>query len=402
MVVLAMLLASCVPAAVAAASGRGAVDTSPVAPVCRSVRVPVSLAPGQAAGARLDGQVCYPTDPARAMPGAVQVLVAGLTYGASYWDFPYDPDTYSYVRAATAAGFTTFSFDRIGTGRSTRPLGTQVSIPSNAYTVHQAIQQLRDGAVDGTRYDRVDIVGHSLGSLIVWYEAGTYHDVDAVVASGILHSFNTVGVAKLLTTLYPAALDPRFLGRVIDPSYLTTLPGTREGTFYYAPNTDPGVVRVDEATKETGTVPEAAGVFAMELPGLLSPVSHTVCATLVGLCDGVAASVLYGITRDITVPVLDVVGQYDSLLCGEATGSNRCTDLNAVQQDESAYYTGIAQRCLTVAELPNSGHDINLERNAQTWFALANNWSRFTLEHTSAGSSAPCWAGNGPAGVLLP
>jgi pimeloyl-ACP methyl ester carboxylesterase len=209
-------------------------------------------------------------------------------------------------------------------------------------------------------------------------------------------------VAKLLATLHPAALDPRFLGRVIDPGYLTTLPGTRGGTFYHAPDTDPGVVRVDEATKETGTVPEAVGVFAMELPGLLGPVSQAVCATVPGLCDGVTSSVLYGITRDITVPVLDVVGQYDALLCGGATGPNRCADVGAVQQDESAYYTGIARRCLTVAELPDSGHDVNLELNAQSWFALANDWSRFTLQQTSADSGTPCWSGNGQAGVLLP
>jgi pimeloyl-ACP methyl ester carboxylesterase len=316
--------------------------------------------------------------------------------------FLYEPDTYSYVRSATAAGFTTFSFDRIGIGESTHPLSTQVSIPSNAYTIHQAIQQLRGGAVDGIHYDKVDIVGHSLGSLIAWYEAGTYHDVDAVLVSGILHTFNAVGVAKLVATLYPAALDPRFIGRVIDPGYLTTLPGTREESFYYAPNTDPNVVRTDEATKETGTVPEAVGVFAMELPGLLNPLSQTVCATLAGLCDGVASSVLYSITRDITVPVLDVVGQYDALLCGGSTGVNQCADVDAVQQQESAYYTGIAQRCLTVAELPDSGHDVNLERDAQSWFTLANDWSRFTLAQTSADGSTPCFSTAGLGGLILP
>ncbi|GAA1279779.1 alpha/beta fold hydrolase [Pseudonocardia aurantiaca] len=362
-------------------------------PDCRSVEVPVALTARGAQTAHLAGQVCYPTTHVDTLEGAVQVLVSGTAYGPSYWDFPYQPDTYSYVRAAARAGFTTFTFDRIGIGRSTRPLNTQVTIESNAHTIHQAITQLRAGSVDGVRYGKVAIVGHSLGSLIAWYEAGTYHDVDAVVASGILHSFDPLGVTKFVATLYPAALDPRFLGSVVDPGYLTTRPGTRGSSFYHLPNTDPAVIDTDEAHKETATAAEAAGVFAQELPGVLRPVSQAACALTPTLCDGVASSVVYGVTRNITVPVLGVVGQYDALLCGGSSSANRCSDVAAVRQDESAYYTGRAQRCLTVAELPDSGHNVNLERNAQSWFDLSNEWSRFTLEQS--GEDASCWSAPG-------
>lgn len=380
--------------------GGGPASASNAAPECQPVQLPVSLIDGGAPTARLVGQVCYPTTDVASLRGAVQVLVSGTAYGQSYWDFPYQPDTYSYVRAAARAGFTTFDFDRIGIGQSTHPLSTEVTIPSNAATIHQAISQLRSGSVDGTRYDRVVIVGHSLGSLISLYEAGTYHDVDAVVASGILHTFDPVGVARFVTTLYPASLDPKFFGTIVDPGYLTTLPGTREGSFYYSPNTDPSVVAMDESLKQTATVPEAAGVFAQELPGVLQPVSQPVCALLATLCDGVASSVFYGITQQIAVPVIELVGQYDALLCGGNSGSNRCSDVATVRHNESAYFTGIAQRCLTVAELPQSGHDVNLERNARVWFAVANDWSQFTLQHAVDGAAADCWSGG--SGLLLP
>ena len=370
-------------------------------PQCTPVQVPVALTEGGPQDATLVGQVCYPTTVVASLRGSVQVLVSGTAYGQSYWDFPYEPDTYSYVRAAAAAGFTTFNFDRIGVGKSTHPLDTEVSIPSNAYTIHQAISQLRAGALDGVQYNRVVIVGHSLGSLISWYEAGTYHDVDAVVASGILHNFNVLGTAQFVASLYPAALDPRFLGKIIDPGYLTTLPGTRESSFYYPPNTDPGVVSTDEATKETATVAEAASVFAMELPGVLQPASQLVCSLTPGVCDGVGSSIFYGITPQITVPVLQVVGQYDALLCG-TTSPNQCSDVAAVQRTESGYYTGIAKRCLTVAELPDSGHDVNLEENAQNWFALANNWSQFTVEHAAQGGNASCYSPSGQTGMIFP
>jgi pimeloyl-ACP methyl ester carboxylesterase len=390
-----VVLAIFIPAFSAVSAGTHAVAWADAdTPDCRPVEVPVALTEGGGQNAHLSGQVCYPTSKHDAVAGAVQVLVSGTAYGRSYWDFPYQPDTYSYVRAAARAGFTTFNFDRIGIGSSTRPLNTQVTIPSNAYTIHQAISQLRAGTVDGDRYGKVVIVGHSLGSLIALYEAATYHDVDAVIASGILHTFDPLGVTKFVATLYPAALDPRFRGSIVDPGYLTTLPGTRGRSFYYLPNTDPAVVDTDEASKETATALEAGGVFEQELPGAVRPVTRPVCAlTPPGLCGGAAASVVYGSTRKITVPVLDVVGQYDPLLCGGPNDRNRCRDVAAVRHDESAYYTGLARRCLTVAQLPDSGHDVNLGRNAQTWYTLANEWSRFTLEQS--GGDPSCWSANG-------
>jgi hypothetical protein len=73
-----------------------------------------------------------------------------------------------------------------------------------------------------------------------------------------------------------------------------------------------------------------------------------------------------------------------------------------VQQDESTYYTGLAKRCLMTAQLPNSGHNVNLERNAQDWFAVSNSWSQFTLEHSGDGANAPCWAPSGQTGIVFP
>lgn len=39
----------------------------------------------------------------------------------SYWDFSV-PEDYSYVRAAADQGFTTFRYDRLGTGLSQKPV----------------------------------------------------------------------------------------------------------------------------------------------------------------------------------------------------------------------------------------------------------------------------------------
>ena len=41
------------------------------------------------------------------------MLVSSADHGAAYWGFPYEPDTYSYVRAALRAGYVMLNFDRM-------------------------------------------------------------------------------------------------------------------------------------------------------------------------------------------------------------------------------------------------------------------------------------------------
>jgi pimeloyl-ACP methyl ester carboxylesterase len=368
----------------AATAAPAAATAQTASPQCTNISVPVALSAGGPADQNVVGQICQPTGQ-NAIPGAIQVLVSGATYGNSYWDLPYEPDKYSYVQAANQAGFATLDFDRVGIGQSSHPLSTSLTISSDAYAIHELIQDLRAGTLDGNKYTKVVIVGHSLGSLMAWTEAGTYHDVDAVVVSGILHSFNIPGMVHFLTTLYPAALDPEFLGKIVDPGYLTTVPGTRESDFYYPQDTDPAVVQLDEQTKQTATLTEAVEAFVDEVPGELRPVTSLVCTITPGVCDGPASWAAYGITSQINVPVLDVVGQYDSLFCGGPTGANPCLNVSQLQNTESAFYTGTAQKCLKVATLPMAGHDLNLELNAEDWFSMANTWSSELLEQGTAG-----------------
>jgi pimeloyl-ACP methyl ester carboxylesterase len=129
--------------------------------------------------------LCQPT---ASGPNAktLQLLLHGGTYNRSYWDFPYDPARYSYVRAANAAGFSTLAIDRVGYGKSTHPISGLVTVQSSAATVHQLITAVRAGEL-GAMFGRIVLVGHSIGSAVTIREAGTYHDVDAVVVTGLLH-----------------------------------------------------------------------------------------------------------------------------------------------------------------------------------------------------------------------
>ena len=87
----------------------------------------------------LSGTLCTPKSGANS-PDHVQLLVHGVGFDSrsghqrdkpresicinfyfdSYWDFSASEE-YSYVRAASEAGFTTFRYDRLGTGLSEKP-----------------------------------------------------------------------------------------------------------------------------------------------------------------------------------------------------------------------------------------------------------------------------------------
>ncbi len=215
------------------------------ASTCTSVKLPVALSQGAAKTNIAAGQLCRPSHPGP-RASTVQLLIHGATYGKTYWDWP--QQRYSYVRTALAAGYSTLAVDRLGVGETSRPASELVDSAANAFVLHQWIGALRAGLTHGGGFERVVSVGHSLGSALAVEEARTYHDVDALVLSGFLHSLGP-GVEAVGGALYPAAFDPKFAGTIADQGYLTTLPGSRS-VFYWLPGADPAVVALDETLKE--------------------------------------------------------------------------------------------------------------------------------------------------------
>ncbi|WP_051342382.1 alpha/beta fold hydrolase [Pseudonocardia spinosispora] len=309
---------------------------------CRDVSIPITLTGADAQ--HIDGTLCRPDGES---PKTVQLLIPGAFYNHGYWDFGFDPGKYSYVRAATKAGYATLAIDRLGTGTSSHPPGALIDNNTSATSVHQVVTALRQGRVDGTRFDRVLEVGHSYGSITAWYEAGTYHDVDAVIISALLHSLSPTGAAVISTSLEPAPADAKFLGKVVDPTYITTRPGARKGFFYRA-DTDPRVLAYDEQTKDLATTSEVSG-FGQSL---VSPMPG-----------------------DITVPVLVAMGRSDAVFC--ALGATDCsTPANIVTQERPHYAKA---PCLAAWVSQNSAHDLNTAADAPAWFTFAQSWSTKTL-----------------------
>ncbi len=320
---------------------------------CENVSFSVNLSPSDATVYNVFGVLC---SRGSLHNKTIQIALHGATYGHLYWDFPFQPEIYSYVRYATAAGYAVLNIDRIGIGQSDHPPADAVTIESNAYVVHQIVQELRGGgrvvpSFGRIRAERVALVGHSLGSVISIQEAATYGDVDGVVLTGVSHNVTShLGDVSF----YPASLDPRFAGLNLPDGYFTTVPGTRP-VFYHAPSFDPQVLAIDEANKETVTL----GELNTAVSGL-------------------------GFSSGIHVPVLVMVGDFDLAFCNEPT----CSASGSLASEPGFYP---ADACAEAVVIPGAGHSLNLHFQAPLTYATILEWmDRRVGDNPKAPAPQPC------------
>jgi pimeloyl-ACP methyl ester carboxylesterase len=290
---------------------------------------------------KVHGELCLPVG---ATPKMVQLLVHGGTYNRQYWDLPNVSTRYSYQRDMADQGFASFAIDLPGSGGSSRPLSALITGIGLASVTHQVIGQLRAGRVAGIRFDRVVLVGHSMGSGVVVEEAATYRDVDGVILTGFSHTMNLLKLTEIFVDgVRPALLDPVLSRRAGDPGYVTTLPGTRR--FFHDPGlVDPDVLAADEATKDE------------------------VAATVVP--DLVALAFTSPVSRSITAPVLIANGAVDTLFCAFT-----CAGPEALTAAEAPFFTSPLSTFL----LPDSGHSIALARNAPNYRSAVRDWITVTV-----------------------
>ncbi|MGI5238623.1 alpha/beta hydrolase [Dactylosporangium sp. CA-139066] len=304
---------------------------------CRRHDAAVTLTPDAAARYRVAGWLCRPARPT----GTVQILISGFTYDHRYWDLP--GDHRSYAEAAVQAGTAVYTVDRIGVGASDRPPADQVTVTSEAFATHQLVQQLRQ---DNGWVRHVVGVGHSYGSAIWMVEAAAHHDIDALVLTGYLHQPNPAQQAAIAAGLHPAGQDPAFAANRPPAGYVTTTPGVRGADFYYLPGAARDAVALDERTKATGTTGQRATMNLARDPAY---------------------------SQDITVPVLVVVGDHDTLNCDAAAGLS-CRAATQICDRERAFYPPGSP--LSAAVIPAAGHSVNGHRTAGLEYAVVNAWIR--------------------------
>ncbi|MDT7784678.1 MAG: hypothetical protein QOF58_3097 [Pseudonocardiales bacterium] len=302
--------------------------TSPCQDVSYQVRI--GLTPLVTSLETMTGRLCVP-----AGATTIQVLIPGGTYDRTYWDVGFDPQTHSFTRAQNAAGTATLALDRLGTGKSSKPLSALVTASTQASAVHQVIQTLKP------RFSKVIVAGHSIGSAMAMIEAGTWHDVDGVLVTGFTHKMNYITVVPVLANMVPAGLD---LG------YLTTMPNTRYNSFHKPGPLVPGAISFDESTKDVFAATEAVDTILLN-------------------------TVIIPISRNINVPVMIVLGN-DFHFCGSGVplmGSD-CSSPAALKADEGQFFPAVPR--LNTFILNGYGHSINYAPNAPDYLSAVATWTK--------------------------
>lgn len=297
-------------------------------------------------------------------PGAttVQILVAGNTYNRAYWQADVEPVTYSYVRQANLAGYATLAIDRLGTGSSLHPPSRDMTFGNDVRTVHEVAGAVRASG----HFDRVVGVGHSLGSIVVNQVAGDYPgDLDGVVLTGFSHSINVVNAGARVASRYAlTAGDARFAGLGLDPLYVTTQPGGRNG-FYATAAVAPDILAWDDRTRDVANLVEMAGFSGFQIPNA---------------------------SRAIDVPVFLVNGGDDAVACG--LGSGDCGTAGRLRDAERPWFGRDADVAAWV--VPGLGHSVTLHRNAPSVNARITAWIG---AHVGRGSG---FRGSAPGAIPAP
>lgn len=319
---------------------------------CTAYRLPVQH---QGAEHHLYAELCHRGSLRSSTP--VQVLLHGGGYDHRYWDWPYRPQTYSYVEYATKHGFATVNLDRLGYGASDHPDGATLDFDAGGDAVHQVVEHLRNGTL-GPRFDTIVLNGHSMGGIVA-ERAAERGGVDAVIVSGIpLHTDDEDEGAggpddeggddesgddesgdEGLFPFAPAADDPRFAGQPWAEGYFTTVPGSRTQAFHYPGTYESAIARGEESAKDTLARGELCA---------LRPCSGPPAA---------AGNRRQPSGKQAEVPVLHVLGRHDMMFC--RTTTDCATDPGAGQ---------------TKHLIPDAGHSINLSRGAQQFYRLTIAW----------------------------
>lgn len=117
---------------------------------------------------------------------------------SSYSDAKLKPENYSYVDAALGAGYSILIYDRLGTGKSGKPDTydiiqgrPQIEILNQLIVLGRAGKLGEHQRLALPRFEKVVVVGHSIGSILTSGLFTRYPDaVDGAVLTGYLLSIH--------------------------------------------------------------------------------------------------------------------------------------------------------------------------------------------------------------------
>lgn len=270
--------------------------------------------------------------------GSLQILLHGGTYNRWYWDPSYRPDEYSYVDFSSARGSATLNLDRLGQGESSKPPAGYLSNDVHALSISRVVAAAIHQELAQTSFNRIVLVGHSMGSAVALRAACDTDRVDGVLITAFSHRRERrEGAVNPAEHNHPASVDPVLAEQNLPADYLTTKPGLRGQMFYDPESSDPRLIEQDELHKGT--------------------ITHSELNSFLEFCTEVLP---------LTQPCLFIHGQLDPLFGPYVDES----DLITTERTFLPHAASIDAHLFTSAH-----HNTNLHRGAiNDWFGIALDW----------------------------
>lgn len=281
-------------------------------------------------------------NPDKGASSTVQVLTHGIGFDRSYWDFPYNNYNYSYVNHALEQGYSTFSWDRLGVGMSSKgePVN-EIQAPLEIAALYALTVMLREGnlaGASGVKFPKTIHIGHSFGSAQTFTLALAHPEVsDGIVLTGF--SQNASFASQFI-------LGSNFI-QANTVSALSQFP-----TGYLAPNSPVGV-HIDFFSPDSFD-PQILQVAYMTG----QPVTPGELLTLAGRT---------GEVNPFAKPVLIVTGEHDTPYCGGDCYATGNPDLASIPAASAQFFPNAAP--FDVFIVPGTGHGLNFEYSHPTTYS---------------------------------
>jgi pimeloyl-ACP methyl ester carboxylesterase len=272
------------------------------------------------------------------------VLVHGIASSTENWDFS---RTWSVARALASAGYVVVSYDQLGFAKSpyTAGSGGTLTTAVQRQILHQVVQQAKTGTYTQTtrsncekpgdshpvRSDKVVVVGHSAGGLVVAGYPGQYHDVNAMIQADISASKPTTPAPGGGFTPQPGHVD-----------YFQFFQTRQDCETFNA--FTPGVVKY-------------VLNIACAPPFVLTPVGE-----ITGLDQAYTDNATYIPKIGPRIPVLLTSGAQDT------------TDPPSAAQQDYVYYRSHCRCSVAQYVLPNTGHLFMAHKSLPAWIQHVVTW----------------------------
>jgi pimeloyl-ACP methyl ester carboxylesterase len=288
-----------------------------------------------------------------------------------YWDLSFANYNYSYVDAATKAGYCTLSYDRLGIGNSSHgEPRDEIQINLEIEALHQLTMMLQNGSYPGVNqtFGKTIHVGHSFGSAQTYALVNLYPNIsDGAVLTGFsmnssfVPSFAAGGNFRQANTNAPIRFgntSARQIQQLIAESpladYLTGIDlsdipngqGLPNGylvsnnaeaiqlQFFQPGYFDPAVLTLSDQTKQPVTIGELLTLGSL--------------ATM----------------NNYAGPVMVINGEGDVPYCGGNCSATGIPNLPSLAAAVKMSFPNVDTSNFTAYIQPNTAHGINLHYNA--------------------------------------